>query len=108
MATRPDDCSVFTIGAANLETLKAATSLIEKIENLRRQFDNSALENLRQSVLQMKIELVMLADRERTEKKRLLAQEVAQWLTVWLQNPQIFGEWLELRRDTVEFRERFG
>jgi hypothetical protein len=37
-----------------------------------------------------------------------LAQELAQWLTVWLQNPQIFEDWLALRRATADFRERFG
>jgi len=38
----------------------------------------------------------------------LIAAEVAQWLTVWLQNPQIFTDWLALRRESAEFRERFG
>ena len=48
--------ALFSPEELNLETLEAAISLIEKIENLHRQFENSALENLRQSVLQMKIE----------------------------------------------------
>ena len=40
-------------------------------------------------------------------KKARACPEVAQWLVVWLQNPQIFTEWLALRQNTAEFRERF-
>jgi hypothetical protein len=93
----------------NIGTLEAATALIQKIEHLRREFgaDDSMLESLRQSVRGIKSELELLAKREKAEKTRQLAQELAQWLTVWLQNPQIFEEWLALRRATAEFRERF-
>ena len=42
-----------------------------------------------------------------THANRELAREVAQWLTIWLQNPQIFGEWLSLRRSTADFQVRF-
>jgi hypothetical protein len=93
----------------NFETLERATVLIEKIERLHREFgdDEGRLEHLRQSVRRIKSELDLLANREKAEKRRQLAQEVAQWLTVWLQTPQIFAEWLGLRRATTEFRERF-
>jgi len=40
--------------------------------------------------------------------KRAVAREAAQWLTVWLQNPSIFTDWLALRRSTAEFQELFG
>lgn len=86
----------------NVGTLEAATALIQKIERLRREFggDETMLEHLRQSVRRMKGELELMT-------KPPLARELAQWLTVWLQNPQIFEEWLALRRATAEFRERF-
>jgi len=83
----------------------AANALIEKIERL--QEDPSAREHLRQSVLQIKTELELLATNRNTVN-RDLAGEVAQWLTIWIQNPEIFTEWLSLRRATPEFRERFG
>ena len=90
-------------------TLAAANALIEKIERLRENFEDnpSAFEHLRQSVLQIKTELELLAGAEKCGN-RDLAGEVAQWLTVWLQTPQIFQEWLSLRRATRDFRERFG
>jgi len=90
-------------------TLQAALALIEKIERLREEFENNpaALEHLRQSVLQVKNELELLAASEKYSNREL-AGEIAQWLTVWLQTPQIFQEWLSLRRATPDFRERFG
>jgi hypothetical protein len=86
----------------NVATVEAGLSLIQKIERLRREFagDDAMLDHLRQSVRRMKGELELMT-------KPPLAQELAQWLTVWLQNPQIFEEWFALRRATAEFRERF-
>lgn len=95
--------ALFSPEELNFGTIEAATALIEKIERLRQELgaDDEKLEQLRQSVRRIKGELELLT-------KRQLAQELAQWLTVWLQNPQIFAEWLALRRATDEFRERFG
>ncbi|HJP91018.1 MAG TPA: hypothetical protein VJ875_03630 [Pyrinomonadaceae bacterium] len=97
--------SLFTPDDLTFGTLDAANALIEKIERL--QDDPSAREHLRQSVLQIKTELELLASNRNTVNKDL-AEEVAQWLTVWLQNPQIFPEWLSLRRAAPDFCERFG
>jgi hypothetical protein len=94
--------TLFTPEDLTFGTLEAATALIEKIERLRAEFetDNLRLEHLRQPVRRIKSELEFLANND-------LAQEFAQWLTIWLQNPKIFAEWLALRRATPEFRQRF-
>jgi hypothetical protein len=62
----------------------------------------------RRAVLQLKSELELVATGGLSQKERELAHEYVQWLTVWLQNPRIFGEWLALRKETEEFKERFG
>lgn len=93
------------------DTLAEANQLIEKLQVVSREFqdDPAMFERLRQSVQQMKAELNLIASSEKTpQNRRELAREVAQWLTVWLQNPQIFPEWLALRRATAEYRELFG
>jgi phytoene dehydrogenase-like protein len=92
--------ALFSPEDLNVGTIEAATALIQKIERLRREFDGDD-EHLRQSVRGMKSELELMTN-------PALAQELAQWLTVWLQNPQIFEDWLALRRATADFRERFG
>lgn len=100
---------LFTSEDLTFGTIDAANALIEKIEILRQQFENNLAiaERLRYEVRQLKIELDLLAANEKAEN-RDLAQEVAQWLTIWLQTPQIFGEWLSLRRATADFQARFA
>jgi hypothetical protein len=94
--------ALFTAEDLEVGTVDSANALVEKIERLRVEFaeEETGLEQLRQSVRELKYELERRGD--------LLAAEVAQWLGVWLQDPRIFGDWLELRRATTEFRERFG
>ena len=87
---------LFTPDDLAFDTIEAANAFIEKLQQLEQ------TQSLRQSVQQIKQELDFLAT------KRAVAREAAQWLTVWLQNPQIFTEWLDLRRSTVEFQELFG
>ena len=87
---------LFTPDDLAFDTIEAANAFIEKLQQLEQ------TQSLRQSVQQIKQELDFLAT------KRAVAREAAQWLTVWLQNPQIFAGWLELRRSTAEFQELFG
>lgn len=94
---------LFTPEDLTFGTIDAANALIERIESLRSQFGT---ERLRHEVRQFKTELDLLAASERAQNREL-AQEVAQWLTIWLQTPQIFGEWLSLRRGTADFQARF-
>ena len=99
---------LFTPEDLTFGTLEAANALIEKIESLRRQFENdtSMSERLLHEVRQFKTELDLLAANEKAPNREL-AQEIAQWLTIWLQTPQIFSEWLSLRRGTADFQARF-
>jgi hypothetical protein len=91
--------SLFTADDLEFGNLEAARKLINKIEQL--ESDPTTRESLRQSVRSLKAELDSLSS------SKELAAEVAQWLAVWLQNPQIFTEWLALRQNTPEFRDRF-
>jgi len=91
--------SLFTADDLEFGNLDAAIRLINKIEQLKG--DTTRRESLRQAVRSLKTELDSFA------ASKPLAAEVAQWLTVWLQNPPIFAEWLALRQNTAEFRERF-
>lgn len=90
---------LFTTDELAFDTIDAAAAFIQKLEQLHQTHDQ---QSLRRAVLQIKEELDLLAP------KRAVAREAAQWLTVWLQNPQIFTEWLDLRRSTAEFQKLFG
>jgi hypothetical protein len=41
------------------------------------------------------------------ERKRAEKEEIAEWFTVWLRQPEIFEDWLILRQRTKDFRNRF-
>lgn len=41
-------------------------------------------------------------------RKRAEKQEILQWFTVWLETPDAFFDWLELRKQSPEFQKRFG
>ena len=41
------------------------------------------------------------------EDQREQAREISEWLRVWLQAPELFSDWLDLRRRAPEFRKRF-
>jgi hypothetical protein len=41
-------------------------------------------------------------------RKRQEKQEIASWFQVWLETPELFVDWLELRKSSDEFRNLFG
>ena len=41
--------------------------------------------------------------RKREEKK-----EIGEWFRIWLENPDAFFDWLEVRKSTPDFRDKFG
>jgi hypothetical protein len=90
---------LFTAEELELTSIEAALRLIKKVQQL--ESDPPTREHLRQAVRSLKLELDSLSSRSQ------LAAEVGEWLTVWLQNPAIFAEWLDLRQNTAEFRQRF-
>ena len=97
---------LFTPDDLAFDTIDDANAFIDKLEQFRQTHDQPSL---RQSVQQIKQELDLLATLSTAPaNRRKIARETAQWLTIWLQNPPIFREWLDLRRSTKEFEELFG
>ena len=41
-------------------------------------------------------------------QKREEKQEIAEWFRIWLETPDAFFDWLEVRKASPEFREKFG
>jgi hypothetical protein len=51
----------------------------------------------------------MIAGNQRVApEKRREKEEIRQWFRVWLETPESFFDWLELRKRSPEFIERFG
>ncbi|HKC65102.1 MAG TPA: hypothetical protein VKB86_15775 [Pyrinomonadaceae bacterium] len=93
-------------------TFAQAAVSIRNLENLRRQFakkkDDEGLRRVQETALKGKKRAQMIArNRNVDERKRAEKAEIAEWFTVWLKQPEIFNDWLELRQRSKDFRERF-
>lgn len=104
-SVRPYD-AVFAnlIDTANLRTTLKS---IRQMENLRRKFeadgDREGLRLLRKKVIGEKETQLGIAKQTNGE-----ASEIAEWLTIWLQSPELFETWIKLRRGSADFVSKFG
>ena len=86
-----------------------AAVLVEPVQSRRPDFQPiEFLKELREIVVAARKDL-LLKTRSKIIERDVLErlQEAAQWLTVWLQSPELFSDWLDLRRGSAEFRKRF-
>jgi hypothetical protein len=94
-------------------TFDEAAATIRRLDNLRRQFartgDREGLRLVREAALKGKRRAQMIARNGSVgERKRAEKAEIAEWFTVWLNQPELFADWLDLRRSSKDFRARFG
>ncbi len=98
-----------------LETgdLRSARRSIRQMENLRQKFladgDREGLRLLREkAIAEKEIKLAYAGRMDRDAGKRLEAAEIGEWLRLWLQSPEMFENWFELRRKSADFVAKFG
>ena len=94
-------------------TIEDALLAVDGIVAAGRRFeaagDWQASRRLRAVVLHIQKDLALIGQsRLGPTQKSVVAAEVIGWLRVWLQNPAIFENWLELRTNSSEFLEQFG
>ena len=93
---------------ADLETIDAATVAIEKLRSVTNIVQANGIDQLRLQVREIKEELEQLARSQiGNAQRRAVAAELAAWLTVWLQNPAVFDDWLTLRRESPDYLQKF-
>src|SRR5262245_6301481 len=89
-----------------------AVASFARLEELRHQFaeagDELRLSELRQLGLQLRREFALMTREPSEESRQILARELDQWLAVWLQTPELFADWLSLRRRSPEFIKNLG
>ncbi|HEY0050273.1 MAG TPA: hypothetical protein VGB68_13345 [Pyrinomonadaceae bacterium] len=91
---------------------KQALVSIRNLENLRRKFqaenDKEGLRLVRETARRGKSRAQMIAGNEKVEEsKRAEKAEIAEWFTIWLQSPEIFENWVGLRQNSKDFKDRF-
>lgn len=90
-------------------TLAKTEVLIERLEQLRMQFDATEAQRLRAIAVAAKKDAELRAKRKTLGELQKLEQlEIAEWIGVWLRTPSLFKDWAELRRRSEDFQRKFG
>lgn len=99
-------------GLLRFGDLASAEDSIRKLSALHHEFraarDRVGTSLVRRILLKGKERAQSLAANPRVgEEKRREKQEIAGWFRVWLETPDLFLDWLELRKQSEEFRRLF-
>jgi hypothetical protein len=94
------------------DSLKAAeqtlTDIHRRFRDCQRANDTIGMARCRALIIKGKGRAVMISRNKKVAPaKREEKAEIAQWFTVWLQTPDIFWDWLDLRKAADDFRLRF-
>jgi hypothetical protein len=107
------DFSVFErFDAAKPLRLTQAEVLIKKLDKLRQKLehagDSPALRSLKDEAVSARQAVQSLGKSGKPNQRVRGEQvEIAEWLAVWIRTPSLFAEWLELRKRSRDFRQRF-
>lgn len=99
--------------AVNFDGLKEAAAAIKSLDEVRQELEAESREldliRLREAVQAIRKDRLLVASSPVVaERVHLEANEIAEWLSVWLNSPDLFADWLDLRRRSPQFLERFG
>jgi hypothetical protein len=94
-------------------TLAEAEQTLTQLDALCRRFeaagDAAAAERARELARTGRRRAEMIARNRRVAaRKRSEKAEIARWFGLWLEQPDAFFDWLELRKLSPEFRSEFG
>lgn len=92
---------------------KQTLGSLRQLENLRKKFvaenDREGLRQMREIALKGKNRAAMISKNERVApEKRREKHEIVEWFTVWLQNPEVFENWVALRQNSPDFKKQFA
>ena len=104
---------LFAGAILDFTNLDAAKASLLKIDDMRREAEaesnEPALQRLRELVVGGGKEARLVArSRIVPDQERVVAKEIMEWLRVWLQQPELFADWLSLRQRSPEYRKEFG
>jgi len=97
----------------HFKTLEDAEVSITRLDELARKFrgkgEKAAVERVLEIARLGKRRAEMIARNRKVEDaKRREKQEIAAWFRIWLETPEAFFNWLEVRKESAEYREQFG
>jgi hypothetical protein len=96
----------------HFSTLDDAEVSITRLDELMRKFrgrgETAAVERVLNVARLGKRRAEMIARNRKVEKKkRVEKEEIANWFRIWLETPDAFFDWLDVRKQSPEFRATF-
>ncbi|MEP6848498.1 MAG: hypothetical protein ABI999_06555 [Acidobacteriota bacterium] len=95
-----------------LDSFERALTTIADLDRARNTFlsdeDKTGIRLVRETALRGKQELKAAAEKTRTPETAARNLEIAEWLTLWLQSPGVFDNWVRLRLRSKDFIAKFG
>jgi hypothetical protein len=96
----------------HFKTLEDAEVSIMRLDELMRKFrahgEQAAVERVLNVARLGKRRAEMIARNHKVEQlKRSEKEEIASWFRIWLETPDAFFDWLDVRKKSLEFRSRF-
>lgn len=96
----------------HFSTLEEAEMCLIRLDELFRKFtvegERAAVERVRQVGRLGRRRAEMIAHNHKVDAlKRAEKLEIAQWFAVWLETPDAFFDWLEIRKRSPEFQSKF-
>ncbi len=100
-------------GVLRFATLEEAEACLRKLDDLWRSYMAEDQRGPAQRVLELarlgRRRAEMIAKNKRVSPaRRAEKEEIRQWFRIWLENPDVFFDWLGLRKQSPEFQEKFG
>ena len=94
-------------------TLEEAEMCLVRLDELLRKFraedQRAAAERVLEVARLGRRRAEMIARNPRVEaQKREEKQEMLEWFRIWLETPETFFDWLDVRKESADYRRRFG
>lgn len=87
------------------EAARSLRTIDARYREFRQQGDRTGMRYARQTAMRARQNALALTNHPINREVR---QEIAQWFTIWLQTPDIFQTWLEIRQQQPAFRQLLG
>ena len=97
-------------GILGFSDFAEAEKTIRHLEKLCRKYveasDKKGVEYCKRTALLGRRRSELISRNKRVSlQKRLEKQEIAEWFRIWLETPDLFEDWLAMRKQTEEFKK---
>jgi hypothetical protein len=96
----------------HFSTLEEAEMCLVRLDELLRKFlldsEQAAAERVREVARLGRRRAEMISRNHKVDaNKRAEKEEIAHWFAIWLETPDAFFDWLEVRKQSVDFLNKF-